>query len=138
MIPGNEVQNVMAMSELLQFQRVLPCVVIDKYQDWKFRQQFQYEAIAGLIAEDFLSIEDFMACMDATQKVLSDATAWKLYKPIIKLKNPIYRAKYLKFLPSMGWIKKTLATLSFAGFTKIFTDALSIIKDKIQLPGSDS
>jgi hypothetical protein len=39
-------QNLMASTELLQFQRVLPCVIIDKYQDWKFRQQVQYEAIA--------------------------------------------------------------------------------------------
>jgi hypothetical protein len=130
-------QNLMASTELLQFQRVLPCVIIDKYQDWKFRQQVQYEAIAGLIAEDFLSIEDFIACMDATQNG-ADKLAWNLYKPVIKLKNPLFRAKFLKFIPSMGWIKKTLATLSFAGFTKIFTDALSIIKDKISLPGSDS
>jgi hypothetical protein len=75
--------------------------------------------------------------MDATQNG-ADKLAWNLYKPVIKLKNPLFRAKFLKFIPSMGWIKKTLATLSFAGFTKIFTDALSIIKDKISLPGSDS
>jgi len=132
----SETQNLLSQTDLLQFQRILPCFIIDKYQDWQFRQQVQYEAIEGLIAEDFLSIEDFVTCMDATQVVLPDQLAWTAYKPVILTKNPIFRASHLMLVPGMGWIGKLLATFSFAGFTKIFTDALSIIADKITLPDS--
>lgn len=133
-------QNVLSMTDLLQFQRILPCVIIDKYQDWEFRQRFQYEALKGLIAEDFLSLDDFYTAMDTTQLALSDNLAWKAYKPImLGGVNPVFRAKgkILK-VPGMGWVGRMMATFKLAGFTKIFTDALSIIQDKINLPGSDS
>ena len=131
-------QNPMAMLELAQFKRVLPAVIIDKYQDWEFRQRFQYEALKGLIAEDFMSIDDFVACMDATQLNLTDKGAWTTYRPIVLKQNPVFRAhrKILK-VPGMGWVGKLIAQHKFAGFTKVFTDAVTIMRDKIKLPGGE-
>lgn len=124
-------QNIFAFTELARFQRIVPPTIVDKYQDWQFRQQFQYEALLGYITNDFLSIVDFIRWMDLTQVVIPDKEAWKMVRGSVP-PNPIFRASRLMSAPGMGIVGKLVGLFNLAGFTKVFVESVTIIKDKVK------
>lgn len=126
------VQDLTATSALAQYLRPVGVSILPAGRDWSSRQQIQYEAMKGLMKEDFHGLDDFNEQMNlfAATNPMYLRPGYTAIKPMIPLNRKILMK--LVFNPVLGlWVGRLL--LKLVGFEKAFTVPTEILEDNAAL-----
>jgi hypothetical protein len=126
------VQTLTATTALAQYLRPIGVSIIPDGQDWSSRQQIQYEAMKGLMKDDFHGLADFNEQMNlySSTNIQILKPAYTAMKPLIKINRNILQK--LIYNPILGmWVGKLL--MKVVGFEKAFTVPQDILEDNVAL-----
>jgi len=98
--------------------RRINIVLVRRASDWKTRQKIQYEALKGLLMQDFVGLKDYERQLGILMRAgtIGQKIAWAFVKPMIKL-QPRLRASTV-IHPRLGVVGRFLLTLF--GFDAVF------------------
>lgn len=118
--------NLTATSELANFNTPLSISLINTSQDWKMRQKIEYAGLQGLIAKDFLSLDDWALQI----QLYSHGNYVQLAGPLAAIqqllkKNGLYTASELIPDPHLGTVGNYLEQLP--GFSDVFVSEADIL-----------
>lgn len=124
------VQDNLSNSVLNQFHISIGTNITEKTQDWPTRQRIAYEAIKGLMVNDWHGLQDFRDQLNSysnTHIILR--TAFSVIQSIIPFNSRIRDT--LVQIPGMGLVGNFL--LSLPGFNSIFVAPQDLLSNSNQL-----
>jgi hypothetical protein len=131
MIP--KVTDNIATLALAKYNRPVAVSIIPSGQTWRDRQIVQYNALLGLMKEDFHGLDDFkeqMGLYSSTSYLLKPG--WMAIRPLVTLNRKLLMRLMLH--PRLGmWVGRAL--LKVVGFDKAFALPAEILEDNAALKG---
>jgi len=135
MIPQTT-DNIAALT-LQNFDRPVAVAILPAGQTWKVRQQIQYEALKGLMKEDFHGLDDFEEQLDLYSKTnqMILTPAFTAIRALIPLNRKILQKLTMNSKLGM-WVGRYLTQIF--GFEKVFAVPTEILEDNAALKSTVS
>lgn len=125
--------NIAALA-LAKYGRPVAVSIIPSGQKWKDRQIIQYNAMLGLMKEDFHGLDDWKEQMSlySSTNMMVLRPAWTVIRPLVTLNRKLLAKVIIN--PRLGmWVGRMLSKV--AGFEKTFALPTAILEDNSQLKG---